>query len=196
MSEEVAPWTWRELDSDGALATWTALSSFVDWLVGRYDLGDTIPRCWYLHGALTEELTALWASWTAAYLDPEAEPDAPITWHERFAACRERLASWDRLGCAQRGHRDGAPAEWELDVEAFTEEHLTAEAALLAFRDEDLIAFGRGPRALCLHCHHVLFHGQLDRVRIDPGEVEVGDELITASIGVHRHHRWASCRST
>jgi hypothetical protein len=30
-----------------------------------------------------------------------------------------------------------------IDVEAFTEEHLTAEAALLAFRDEDLIAFGR-----------------------------------------------------
>ena len=60
-----------------------------------------------------------------------------------------------------------------IDVEAFTEEHLTAEAALLAFRDEDLIAFDRGPRALCLHCHHVLFHGQLDRVRIDPGEVRI-----------------------
>jgi len=120
VNEDVAPWTWRELDADGALATWTALSAFVDWLVGRYDLADTIPRCWYRHGAFTEELTALWASWTAAYLDAEAAPDAPILWHERFAACRERLAAWDRLGCAARGHREGAPAEWELDVESFT----------------------------------------------------------------------------
>ena len=120
MSEDAAPWSWRYLDADGALATWTALSAFVDWLVGRYDLADTIPRCWYQHGAFTEELTALWASWMAAYFDPDAAPDAPITWHERFASSRERLASWDRLGCAQRGHRDGAPAEWELDVETFT----------------------------------------------------------------------------
>jgi hypothetical protein len=120
VSEEVAPWTWRELDCEGALATWTALSSFVDWLVGRYDLGDAVPRCWFRHGALTEELTALWASWTAAYLDPEANPDAPITWHERFASCRVRLGEWDLLGCAQRGHRDGAPATWELNVETFT----------------------------------------------------------------------------
>jgi hypothetical protein len=89
----------------------------------------------------------------------------------------------------------GVAGHQVIDIEAFTEEHLTAEATLLAFRDEDLIAFGREPRALCLHCHHVLFHGQLDRVRIDPGEVEVGDELITASIGVHRHHRWATCCS-
>ena len=101
MSEEVAPWTWRELDCDGALATWTALSSFVDWIVGRYDLGDTIPHCWYLHGALTEELTALWASWTAAYLDPEADPEAPITWLEKTSEAGEAVAV---VNCAPAVH--------------------------------------------------------------------------------------------
>jgi hypothetical protein len=116
----VVPWNWRELDADGALRTWSAVSFFVDWLVGRYDLAEVIPRCWYRHGAFTEELTALWAAHIAAYVDDEAPPDAPIIWHERFAACRERLAAWDRLACATRGHRDEEPAIWELDAEDFT----------------------------------------------------------------------------
>ena len=120
MSEQIPPWTWRELDVDQARATWTALNSFVDWLVRRYDLADVIPHCWYLHGALIEELTALWASWTAAYLDPRAEPNAPIVWHERFAGFRERLSSWDRMACAPCGHREGTPVDWEPDAEAFT----------------------------------------------------------------------------
>lgn len=120
MSEQIPPWTWRELDADQARATWTALNSFVDWLVRRYDLADVIPHCWYRHGALIEELSALWASWTAAYLDPGAEPAAPIVWHERFAASRERISCWDRMACAPRGHREGAPVDWDTDAETFS----------------------------------------------------------------------------
>ena len=118
---DVAPWAWRELDAEEALQSWSALASFVDWLVTRYDLSEVVPACWWLHGAITEELTALWASWTAAYLDPEAAPDAPILWHERFASCRARLAEWDRLGCAQRGHRPSPPGDWQPDPDGFAE---------------------------------------------------------------------------
>jgi hypothetical protein len=117
----VAPWAWRELDAEGALTSWSALALFVDWLVQRYDLGEIVPPCWWLHGAITEELTALWASWTAAYLDPDAGPDAQILRHERFGACRARIAESDRLGCAQRGHRDGPAGDWQLDPETFAE---------------------------------------------------------------------------
>ena len=111
---DVAPWAWRVLDADMARDTWSALSSFVDWLVARYDLGDFVPACWWAHGAITEELTALWAAWTASYLDAQASPDAPLTWHERFAQCRLRITEWDRLGCAQRGHRDGGACDWKV----------------------------------------------------------------------------------
>jgi hypothetical protein len=116
---DVPPWTWRNLDANGAGEAWKTLSGFVDWLVGRYDLGDLVPACWWCHGAVTEELTALWTSWIVAYLDPEAEPDAPLIWHERFAGCRSRISEWDRMGCAQRGHRAGAPAPWQRDKGAF-----------------------------------------------------------------------------
>jgi len=116
---DVAPWHWQALDAVGAAQTWTALARFVTFLVTRYDLGDVVPRCWWTHGALVEELTALWASWTAAYVDPHASADAPILWHERFAASRARIAEWDRLGCAQRGHRDSTPTDWAHEADAF-----------------------------------------------------------------------------
>ena len=70
------PWNWRKLDAKRAADTWKTLAEFVGWLVERYDLGDVIPACWWCHGAITEELTALWLSWIVAYADPEAEPDA------------------------------------------------------------------------------------------------------------------------
>ncbi len=114
------PWSWRKLDEKRAGDTWKTLSEFVSWLVERYDLGDLVPSCWWCHGAITEELTALWTGWIVAYADPEAEPDAPLVWHERFAQCRARIAEWDRMGCAQRGHRAGAPAEWRPDEVAFS----------------------------------------------------------------------------
>ena len=70
---EIAPWHWQALDALGAAQTWTALAVFVIFLVTRYDLGDVVPRCWWTHGALVEELTALWAAWTAAYVDTARE---------------------------------------------------------------------------------------------------------------------------
>jgi hypothetical protein len=118
---EVAPWHWQALDAVGAAHTWTAIAVFVAWLVARYDLGDVVPRCWWTHGALVEELTALWAAWSAAYVDPDASADAPILWHERFAASRARLAEWDRLGCAQRGHRESTSTDWAHEAGAFDE---------------------------------------------------------------------------
>ena len=139
-----APWTLRELDAAGAAETWRSVSRFVTWLVHRYELAELVPVCWWQHGAFVEELTALWASWTAAYLDPEAPADAPLMWHERFAACRLRIGEWDRLTCAQRGHRDAPPLEWQVDEEAyasFVTEDLVARPgqhrlALLGQRDE------------------------------------------------------------
>ena len=112
-------WTLREADAADAADTWRSVKRFVDWLVPRYELSELIPPCWWQHGSFVEELTALWVSWTAAYLDEEASLDAPLAWHERFAACRTRLVEWDKLACGQRGHRDPPPADWRVDPEAF-----------------------------------------------------------------------------
>ena len=53
---DVAPWHWQALDAVAAAQTWTAIAVFVTFLVTRYDLGDVVPRCWWTHGALVEEL--------------------------------------------------------------------------------------------------------------------------------------------
>jgi hypothetical protein len=115
-----APWSWEALGADEARAQWQVVSGWVTWLVERYDLAEVVPACWWRHGAITEELTALWVAWVTAYEDPEAERDAPLSWHESFASARARIGEWDRLGCARDGHRDGQALQWHPDTEAFT----------------------------------------------------------------------------
>ena len=127
VSSSTIPWNWQKLDRKAAKASWKAVAEFVDWLVARFDLGDVIPACWWAHGAIVEELTALWAAWLAAYDHDESEANGPIDWMEHLATCRTRLVEWDRMGCAQRGHRDGSPANWTID-----------NAAFVAFVDADL----------------------------------------------------------
>ena len=100
---------------------WSAVRDFVAWLVERYDLGDLIPPCWWAHGAFVEELTALMTAWNSAYGQQGAKAGEPIHWHEQFDAARKRLAAWDRMGCAQRGHREPTEAKWGFDAGAFDE---------------------------------------------------------------------------
>lgn len=137
MSSDTIPWSWKKLNRKAAYQSWDAVGEFVEWLVKRFDLGDVIPPCWWAHGAIVEELTALWAAWLAAYDHDEAEASAPIEWMEHLATCRGRLVEWDRMGCAQRGHREGSPAAWTIDTAAFA-----------AFVDVDLAS---RPRTEQLH---------------------------------------------
>ena len=79
LSESLAqpiPITWRidPADPDRTLTAadaewlWEELRDWVEWLVERYSLDHRIvPPCWFLHGALVDELTALWGAWQVAY---------------------------------------------------------------------------------------------------------------------------------
>lgn len=58
---------WRYLDSDDAARLWDEVTDWVWWLRDRYELTDRVPRCWYRHGPVVEEFTALMAAWTEAY---------------------------------------------------------------------------------------------------------------------------------
>jgi hypothetical protein len=114
MLDTPAPVTWRinpndptrTLDADTARATWDELRDFVDWLVDRYALDHkTVPPCWYLHGALVDELTALWGAWQTAYW-PYASAADPAGWMQIFANTRMRLSEWSgRRGCRPDDHR-------------------------------------------------------------------------------------------
>jgi hypothetical protein len=83
---------WRELDPADESAVWGQLRVFVDWLIDRYQLTESlIPDCWYQHGRLVEELSALRSAWVSSFSSLDAGY-GPIGWHERFAALTSRIS--------------------------------------------------------------------------------------------------------
>lgn len=96
----------RTLDVATARVKWAELRVWVDWLVTRYALDHkTVPPCWYLHGALVDELTALWGAWQLAYW-PAGSPGDPANWMQMFSNTRIRLSEWaGRRGCRDDDHR-------------------------------------------------------------------------------------------
>jgi hypothetical protein len=101
---------WHTLTTREAGHAWDALTEWVDWLLDRYGLDDTIPDCWYQHGAMTDELDALHAAWIAAYLDDHARPIDAAFWHDLLDRALTRLRNWDRYGCNTGTHHDDTPA--------------------------------------------------------------------------------------
>jgi len=100
------PICWPTLTDTEILEHHDALAVWITWLADRYTLDHrTVPPCWDQHGALTEELSALRTAWLAAYAGT-ARPEAPLEWHNHFAAARQRLADWvARTGCRPGEHR-------------------------------------------------------------------------------------------
>lgn len=95
---------WRGLPDEDAIDAWQELRGFVDWLIGRYDISDAvIPRCWWMHGSIVEELSALRAAWDVS-MDPDIDGGlGPIGWHERFHLLQSRLREWYNRECIN-GH--------------------------------------------------------------------------------------------
>lgn len=82
---------WRLLDDDQAHAEWSALREWVEWFVERYNVAvSLIPNCWWKHGPLVEELSALHTAHVAAF-DPSDSGFGPIGWHERLTIAIPRL---------------------------------------------------------------------------------------------------------
>lgn len=100
------PWNLNALDDAARKDRLAVLDDWVSWIVNRYGLQRVIPRCWRRHPALVEELNALELAWGAAFEGDDADPEAPLRWHEDLAKAKERLTEWDRAGCATGEHRE------------------------------------------------------------------------------------------
>lgn len=101
-------WCWREARPVAVEALWQELTAWVDWLLARYGLDELIPPCWIRHGAMVEELTALYAGWYAAYMDIDARGFDPLAWHEALDRTVRRVHEWNRQGCRIGAHREDA----------------------------------------------------------------------------------------
>jgi hypothetical protein len=119
---------WHNLTAGEAARAWETLIGWVDWLLDHYQLDDTIPECWYRHAPMVDELDALRAGWTAAYLDPAAQPTEPGHWLDRLQRTLERFRAWDRYGCAAGTHHEETGARAiSVDHDRQREEYIFAD---------------------------------------------------------------------
>jgi hypothetical protein len=89
---------------------------WVDWLVTRYQLGHVIPPCWWAHGPMVEELSALETAWRGAYGYNSVAPDSGVIWHEHLARCLVRLQEWNVERCAYGDHRPATYYDLKTDL--------------------------------------------------------------------------------
>ncbi|MGC0371304.1 hypothetical protein [Microbacterium sp. SLBN-111] len=103
---------WRTIDPETAVDEWQRLRDWVEWFTVRYTIASSaIPNCWWRHGGLVEELSALHSAWVASF-DPSDAGLGPIGWHERLAVARARWREVYNGGCTTT-HRDDLPRTWE-----------------------------------------------------------------------------------
>jgi hypothetical protein len=103
---------WRTLPDHKAPTAWNALRAWVEWFTVRYRISESVvPPCWYKHGQLVEELSALHTAHDVAF-DTTDSGYGPIGWHERLSLALPRLNKAYSGGCA-RGHDTRAPRPCE-----------------------------------------------------------------------------------
>ena len=129
-ASQPTPVCWRTLDRNTAAREWPALAEWVRWLVARYAITPrVVPPCWYRHGSLLEELSALRTGWLAAYA-PDSPGSAPLEWHTMFANTRARLEeAVSRSGCTKDSHTGDKTPPWLSAKDHALDEAITSDLA-------------------------------------------------------------------
>ncbi|WP_139061799.1 hypothetical protein [Tsukamurella pulmonis] len=136
---EANRYCWPGQDRRGAAQLWEELSGWVDWLRERYELEQKqLPKCWYRHGMIVEELTALMAAWHQAYhytpnpdeLGPEGDVQAQFGsamayWHRTFLwPCLTEIEARSfehREDRCYHGHPEPYPSDMKDTIAAMVE---------------------------------------------------------------------------
>ena len=104
---------WRSLSIADQAVELRELVGWVEWLQVRYaSAGDWLRPCWWRHGFVVEELSALRTAWLGVYEAGEAtEATAALDWHEAAERCRERVRQVISTGpgCTAVAHRADQP---------------------------------------------------------------------------------------
>jgi hypothetical protein len=107
--------SWKDLSREERDALWTEFVVWVLWLADRYEVtNDQLPRdCWWMHGAVVEELTALWTSHQSAYATEEDAGSAPYLWQDAWSRAIERIGRlWLGGTCRNGQHRPRHRQPW------------------------------------------------------------------------------------
>ena len=104
---------WRNLSIADQAVELRELAGWVEWLQVRYaSAGDWLRPCWWRHGFVVEELSALRTAWLGVYEPAEnTEATAALDWHEAAERCRERVRQVISTGpgCTVVAHKADQP---------------------------------------------------------------------------------------
>ncbi|WP_205728869.1 DUF4913 domain-containing protein [Frankia sp. B2] len=103
---------WSEISGRDRIDLWERLGGFVEFLVGRYGLAFEIRPCWWRHGEVVEELTALWLARQHLYSD-RSVLTAAMSWQDTFHKSRSRLR--DMFGSCRDFHVEPIGNDWMTD---------------------------------------------------------------------------------
>jgi hypothetical protein len=105
--------TRRTIPTDGEPVDLVILAEWVTSLQVRYaSEADWLKPCWWRHGFVVEELTALREAWLAVYDASEPIDRATgLKWHEDAEKCRERIRKTISIGsgCSAVSHMPDDP---------------------------------------------------------------------------------------
>src|SRR3954447_19537142 len=78
-------WCWSDLDAESAERAWVELTAWLETvLLPRYpDAARVLYPCWYRHPNVLDSLTALYATWRAAYRTRKAPVVLAASWLDR-----------------------------------------------------------------------------------------------------------------
>ncbi|WP_331752214.1 hypothetical protein [Streptomyces chartreusis] len=112
------PIVWRKLEDPERSDLWVEFTGWVFDIADQFELTvDQLPRdCWWLHGGVVEELTALWTSHRSAFEIKDDSGASVYLWHDAFARALDRISrSW--LGeCTNGYHQPRSRERWGTDA--------------------------------------------------------------------------------
>ncbi|MFE7777683.1 hypothetical protein ACFU5O_28045 [Streptomyces sp. NPDC057445] len=88
-----SPVVWHKIKDEERQELWAEFTSWVIRLADQYELTtEQLPHaCWWEHGAVVAELTALWTGWESAYSNEEDAAAGPYLWHDAWSRGIDRI---------------------------------------------------------------------------------------------------------
>jgi hypothetical protein len=108
------PIDWLTMPPETQATVMRQLALFVQALVHRYSLQLELRPCWWRHGDVVEELSALWQYRQASFGEGAGLRD-PMSWQDTFDKSRRRVSGM--LGSCRERHVDADFGSWLSDAE-------------------------------------------------------------------------------
>ncbi|MER7194814.1 hypothetical protein [Streptomyces flaveolus] len=112
-----APVVWHKVEEEERTKLWGEFTAWVIRMADTYELTtEQLPHaCWWEHGAVVAELTALWTGWESAYANEDDAAAGPYLWHDAWSRGIERIGrTW--LGeCTNGYHQTKSRTVWGTD---------------------------------------------------------------------------------